>query len=35
MIIIAVYFDERQKDKMNRSIIKARFAHTEEVKSVE
>lgn len=35
MIIIAVYFDERQKDKMNRRIIKARFAHTEEVKSVE
>lgn len=35
MIIIAVYFDERQKDKMNRSIIKARFTHTEEVKSVE
>jgi ribose transport system permease protein len=35
MIIFAVFFDERNKDKMNRNIIKARFSHSEEVKNVE
>lgn len=32
MIIIAVYFDERRRDKMNKQIINARFAQSGEAK---